>query len=152
MKITLIALGVGAGCLLFANSALAGACTAQIDTLQKQLQSSDAGMGPTGNATGGDQVTSNPVSPSGTAQAPTTPATGTMNDASQNKATSAQDVQSQNAGAGTLADQATGAASGATGNASALTSLQRAQQLDQAGDEAGCMNEITKAQGALKTQ
>ena len=156
MKLTVIALGASAGCLLLAGTALGGTCTAQIDTLQKQMQSSDAGMGPTGAGAGtganSDQITSNPISPSGTAQVPTTPATGTMNQASQNKATSPQDVQNQNTGAGTLADQASGAATGATGNAAALASLQRAQQLDQAGDEAGCMEEINKAQDALQTQ
>ena len=51
MKITLLALGASAGCLLLAGSAMAGPCSAQIDVLQKQLQATDAGMGPTGNGT-----------------------------------------------------------------------------------------------------
>lgn len=156
MKLTLIALGAGAGCLLMADSAIAGPCSAQIDMVSKQLAATDAGMGPTGGASGGtsttmDQSAANPVSPSGTPQTPTTPATGTMNDASQNKATSAQDVQNQNTGQGTMADQADGAANPAGGNSEAAAALTRAQQLDSAGD-AGCITEVNKAQDALMKQ
>jgi hypothetical protein len=154
MKITLIALGASAGCLLLAGSAMAGPCTAQIDALTKQMASTDAGMGPTGGAssvgTGTmEQSSANPVSPSAAAQVPTTPATGTMNEASQNKATSAQDVQSQNIGQGTAADQASNAAGG---NASASEALAQAKMFDQAGDEAACMGAVNKAQSALQTQ
>src|SRR5262245_10521206 len=90
MKITMIALGAGAGCLLLAGSAIAGPCSDQIAELSPQLNHTDAGMGATGN-NAMQQSTGNPVSPSGAAQVPTTPATGTMNEASQNKATSPQD-------------------------------------------------------------
>jgi hypothetical protein len=148
MKITLIALGAGAGCLLMASAATAGPCSANIEALSKQLQATDAGMGPTANA-GGTGGTANPVSPSGEPQAPTTPATGTMNEASQNKATSAQDVQNQNTGQGTMADQASNAARPAGGNQTAAASLERAKMLDQAGDEAACLDEVTKGQKAL---
>jgi hypothetical protein len=155
MKITMIALGAGAGCLLMAGSALAGPCTANIDALSKQLQASDAGMGPTENSGVGagtmNQSAANPVSPSGEPQAPTTPATGTMNEASQNKATSPQDVQNQNTGQGTMADQGSSAnaATPAGGNSTAAAALERAKMFDQAGDEQACMDEVTKAQGAL---
>ena len=145
MKITLIALGAGAGCLLMAGSALAGPCSTNIEALSQQLQATDAGMGPTANA-GGTAGTANPVSPSGEPQAPTTPATGTMNEASQNKATSAQDVQNQNTGQSTMADQAAG---GTVGNPTAAASLERAKMFDQAGDEVACLEEVTKAQKAL---
>jgi hypothetical protein len=152
MKIISIALGTGAACLLMAGSAMAGACTSQIDTLTKQLASTDAGMGPTGKSGVGsgtlDQSTANPVSPSGQAQTPTTPATGTMNQASQNKATSPQDVQNQNTGQQTMADQANNATP-AGGSPSAAESLERAKKFDQAGDETACMDEVTKAQKAL---
>jgi hypothetical protein len=149
MKLTLIALGASAGCLLFAGAAMAGPCSAQIDQLTKQMAATDAGMGPTGGATGTDTMAANPVSPSGQPQVPTTPATGAMNDASQNKATSPQDVQNQNTGQGTAADQA-GTMAG--GNQTASGALERAKMFDQAGDEAACMNEVNKAQGALPTQ
>ena len=163
MKITTIAIGASAGFLLMTGSAMAGPCTTQIDALQKQLQATDAGMGPTANSTTGtgtlDQSTAaNPVSPSGQPQVPTTPATGTMNDASQNKATSAQDVQTQNTGQGTAADTSTGAAAATTtgatagqasGTAEATAAIQRAQQYDQAGDAVACQNEVTKAQEVL---
>jgi hypothetical protein len=149
MKITMIALGAGAGCLLLAGSALAGPCSDEIATLSQKLQHTDAGMGATGeNAM--QQSTGNPVSPSGAAQVPTTPATGTMNEASQNKATSAQDVQQQNTGQGTAADAASGAAPTThTGSSAAVASVQRAQQLDQAGEEQACMEEVGKAKQSL---
>jgi len=159
MRLTLIALGAAAGCVVLASSAIAGPCTAQIDTITQKLAATDAGMGPTGaGAATGGEVTANAVSPSGAPQVPTTPATGTMNDASQNKATSSQDVQTQNTGQGTAADVATGAAAAtttgdtagqATGGAAAAAHVQRAQQFDQAGNEAACMDEVTKAQDAL---
>jgi hypothetical protein len=155
MKLTLIALGAGAGCLLLANSAIAGPCSAEIDQLTKQLAATDAGMGPTGGTNGAGNGTgtmaANPISPSGQPQTPTTPATGTMNQASQNKATSSQDVQNQNTGQGTMADQATGATSPTGGHSEAAAALARAQQLDAAGD-AGCLTEVNKAQDALKMQ
>jgi hypothetical protein len=152
MKMTMIALGAGAGCLLFAGSAIAGPCSDQIAMLSPTVSHTDAGMGATGeNAM--QQSAGNPVSPSGAPQVPTTPATGAMNEASQNKATSQQDVQQQNTGQGTTADTATGAApSSATGSSAAAASLQRAQQLDQAGNEAACMEEIGKARQAIGLQ
>jgi hypothetical protein len=154
MKRTLIALGAGAGCLLMAGSALAGPCTTQIDALNKQLQSSDAGMGPTANSGVGadsmNQSAANPASPSGEPST-THPPTGTMNEASQNKATSAQDVQNQNTGQGTMADQASNATAATTsgGHQNALAALEQARKLDQAGNEAACMEQVTKAQDAL---
>src|SRR3954468_4118362 len=155
MKRTLIALGAGAGCLLMAGSALAGPCTAQIEQM-RQLQSTDAGMGPTGGASPNGvnsmgQTAANSASPSDSSQTPTHPPTGSMNGASQNKATSAQDVQNQNAGQGPMAGQANGTAGATGGNPEAAAALARAQELDRAGD-AGCMTEVNKAQDALKTQ
>jgi hypothetical protein len=150
MKLTLIALGASAGCLLLAGSAMAGPCSPQIDVLLKQMTATDAGMGPTGAGTM-DQSAANPVSPSGEPQVPTTPATGAMNEASQNKATSPQDVQNQNTGQGTMADQAATGAANPTGvsvSSEAAAALVRAQQLDAAGD-AGCLTEVNKAQDAL---
>jgi len=152
MRTTLIAIGAGAGCLLMASTAMAGPCSDQIATLSQQLGHTDAGMGPTGeNAM--QQSTGNPVSPSGAPQVPTHPPTGTMNEASQNKATSAQDVQQQNTGQGTMADTSSGV-SPTTRSASSegAAALQRAQQLDQAGNEAGCMEELGKAKQALGTE
>jgi hypothetical protein len=150
MKIPLIALGAGAGCLLMAGTALAGPCGAQIDALTKQLEASDAGMGPTANGAVG-VGTMNPVSPSAAPKTTTHPPTGTMNEASQNKATSAQDVQNQNTGQGTMADQSTNATAATAngGNQSALLALEQARRFDQAGDQVACMDQVTKAQDAL---
>jgi hypothetical protein len=94
------------------------------------------------------QAGSNAVSPSGAPQVPTTPATGAMNEAAQNKATSAGDVQNQNTGQGTAADVASGATPSTT-DSSAAAALQRARAYDQAGDQAACMDEVGKAQSAI---
>ena len=59
------------------------------------------------------------------------------------------DVQGQNAGQGTAADQASGTA---TGNNAAAEALQRARMADQAGDATACMDAIDKAEDALKAQ
>ena len=105
MRITLIALAAGAGCLLLAGSAMAGPCTGQIDVLSKQLAAIP------------------PLPP---------------------------DAQGQNAGQGTAADQAGNNTT--TGNSAAAEALQRAKMADQAGDAVACMDDIEKAQDALKAQ
>jgi hypothetical protein len=45
-----------------------------------------------------------------------------------------------------MADQATG---GSVSNQTAAASLERAKMFDQAGDEAACLEEVTKGQKAL---
>lgn len=46
MKRSILILGLGAGVMLAAGSAAAGPCTAEIETLEKTLAATDAGMGP----------------------------------------------------------------------------------------------------------
>jgi hypothetical protein len=133
---TLLVAGTALGLVLAAGAASAGPCSTEIDTLQKQLSSTDAGMGPTG--TGEVTETGN-----------LHPPTDTMNEATQGKAASPGDVASQNQGEPTDADAAQ---AGEYGTSAAPieteASLERARQFDQAGDEAACMEEI----GKLKTQ
>ena len=133
---TLLVFGTAAGLVLAVSAASAGTCSTEIDTLQKQLSSTDAGMGPTG--TGEVAETGN-----------LHPPTETMNQATEGKAASSEDVASQNAGQPTDAEAAQ---SGEYGTSAApikaQASLERARQFDQAGDEAACMEEINK----LKTQ
>jgi hypothetical protein len=138
---TLLAFGTAAGLVLAAAAASAGTCTTELETLQKKLSSSDAGIGPAGNSMG----TGATIAETGKLQPPT----GAMNEASQGKAASPNDVLSQNQGAPTDAEAATSGQFGtAAGVAQASESLQRARELDQAGDETACMNEI----GTAKTQ
>src|SRR5262245_5588193 len=75
------------------GDAEAGQCTQEIEEYQKELSSTDAGMGPTDPA-------------ASATTAPETPATATMNEAAEGKATSGQDVQMQNQGQPTAADAA----------------------------------------------
>jgi len=116
------------------GEAEAGQCTQEIANYEKQLSSSDAGMGPT--------------DPSASTTATTeTPATATMNEAAEGKATSAQDVQQQNQGEPTAADAAQ-AQSALPAAGPAQGTLDQARQLDKAGKEAECMTvmESLKAQ------
>ena len=132
---TLLVLGTAAGLVVAAAAASAGTCTTEIERLQKQLSSSDAGMGPSGT-----------IAETGQLQPPTE----TMNQAVQGKATSPEDVLSQNQGEPTDGDAAAAGQLGtAAGAAEAGEALQRARQLDQAGDEAACMTEIGKAKTQL---
>lgn len=133
---TLLVVGTAFGLVLAAGAASAGPCSTEIDTLQKQLSSTDAGMGPTG--TGQVAETSN-----------LHPPTATMNQATEGKATSSEDVASQNTGQPTDAEAAqSGEAGASAAPIEAEAALERARQFDQAGDEAACMDEINK----LKTQ
>ena len=64
MRITLIVLGAGAGCLLLAGAAMAGPCSGQIDVLSKQLAAipplpPDAQGQSTGQGTAADQASNN---------------------------------------------------------------------------------------------
>ena len=82
---TLLVAGTAAGLVLAAGAASAGPCSTEIDTLQKQLSSTDAGMGPTGTGE---------VAETGTLHPPT----DAMNEATEGKATSPGDVAAQNQG------------------------------------------------------
>lgn len=136
----LLAIGTAAGMVLAAASASAGPCTTEIEALQKQLSSMDAGMGPTGSGT---------VAETGQLHPPT----DAMNETAEGKATSSGDVLSQNVGEPTDSEAAQ---SGEFGSSAAPVeaegALERARQFDHAGDEAACMEEISKAKTHLGVQ
>jgi hypothetical protein len=137
---TLLVAGTAFGLVFAAGAASAGPCSTEIDTLQKQLSSNDAGMGPTG---------AGEVAETGNLHPPT----DTMNEAAEGKATSPGDVASQNTGEPTDAEAAQAGEYG-TSAAPVETeaSLERARQFDQAGDEAACMEEINKVKTQLGAQ
>jgi hypothetical protein len=142
---TLLAIGTAAGVVLAAAAASAGPCTTEIDSLQKQLSSTDAGMGPTG--TGG--AAQGTIAETGELHPPTE----TMNEAAEGKAASSEDVLSQNQGAPTDAEAAEASRFGtAAGQADALKSLELARQFDQAGDETACMEQVSKAKTQIGVQ
>jgi hypothetical protein len=145
MMKTLLVIGTAAGLVIAASAASAGTCTTEIENLQKKLSSSDAGMGPTGT-TGMGTITE-----TGNLHPPT----DTMNQATDNKAASSNDVLNQNEGAPTDSETANSqAGSGAQfpGAANASDALQRARQFDQAGNEAACMDEIARAKSQFGVQ
>lgn len=140
MMKTLLVAGTAFGLVLAAGAASAGPCSTEIDTLQKQLSSTDAGMGPTG--TGEVAETGN-----------LHPPTDTMNQATEGKAASSEDVANQNQGQPTDAEAAQSGEYGTSAApVEAEASLERARQFDQAGDEAACMQEIDKMKTQLGTQ
>src|SRR5262245_59904591 len=123
---TLLVAGTAFGLMFAAGAASAGPCSTEIDTLQKQLSSTDAGMGPTGTGE---------VAETGNLHLPTE----TMNQATEGKAASPEDVANQNQGQQTDVEAAQ---AGEYGTSAAPVeeeaSLERARQFDQAGDEAAC--------------
>ena len=137
---TLLVAGTAFGLVLAAGAASAGPCSTEIDTLQKQLSSTDAGMGPTGTGEVAETSTLHPP-------------TDTMNQATEGKAASPDDVASQNQGAPTDAEAAQAGEYGTSAAPiEAEASLERARQFDQAGDEAACMEEIDKMKTQLGAQ
>ncbi len=136
MKKLLVA-STALGLTLAAGAASAGPCSTEIDTLQKQISSTDAGMGPTG---------AGQVAETGSKLHPPTEA---MNQATEGKAASADDVAAQNQGQPTDGEAAQ-AGAGTTLDSEA--SLERARQFDQAGDEAACMDEVNKVKSLLGAQ
>jgi hypothetical protein len=147
---SLFVLGTAAGMMLAAAAAGAGTCSTEIEGLQKKLSSSDAGMGPTGTGNvAGNAGAMGTITETGQLHPPT----DAMNQATEGKAASSNDVLNQNQGAPTSSDAAAAGQSGSAGGApQASDALQRARQFDQAGNETACMNEIGKAKAQLGAQ
>ena len=159
MKTITLLLGACALAALSAGTAGAGPCTTEIDNVTKLLASKDAGAGPTAgvaSATTGQHPPSaamgaaDPSTSASSAAAdsgrPQHPPTAAMNQATQGGAASPQDVQSQNRGGLTAAQQAEGGRRPASDNlASVQAALSEARGFDQAGREADCMDAIQRA-------
>jgi hypothetical protein len=73
------------------------------------------------------------------------PPTAAMNQATQGSAASPQDVQRQNQGQPTAAQEVQGQISDAHGIAAAMAALERARMLDQHGREADCQSAVGQA-------
>lgn len=146
----------------------AGPCTEQISALQKVLDSSDAGSGPTmrtgsttdmttgstqsqaGGTAAAVPATPRQVPPAG--EAPKTNATTAMNAATQDKAASPQDVRSQTQGQPTSSQIASGAAPAPDRAKQVEAALGRARSADQRGDATDCTNAVNEARGLLGTK
>jgi hypothetical protein len=135
--------------LLATASAEAGPCSEQISELQKTLASKDAGMGPVSPGTAETTVptTTNVPKAGGVAGTEATPA---MSEALKGRAASPEDVRRQNLGQPTAAESGeSGRAAPASNLSEATASLQRARELDKAGNEAECMSVIQKAKSQI---
>ena len=132
MKTTTLLLGACALVALPMGTAAAGQCTTEIENMTKLLASRDAGAGPTAGAA-----------------SPTTgqhPPSAAMSQATQGGAASPQDVQSQNRGGPTAAQQAEGARRPGSENLAELqAALNEARGLDRSGKESDCMDAIQRA-------
>ncbi len=146
----------------------AGPCTDQISDLQKILDSSDAGSGPTmrtgstnpsttgstqsraGSAEAPVSATPRQVPPAG--EAPKTNATTAMNAATQDKAASPQDVRSQIQGQPTSSQIASGAKPAPDRAKQVEAALGRARSADQSGDARGCTDAVNEARSILGTK
>jgi len=146
----------------------AGPCTEQISALQKVLDSSDAGSGPTmrtgstnamttgstqpqsGSAEAPVSATPRQVPPAG--EAPKTGATTTMNAATQDKAASPQDVRSQTQGQPTSSQIASGATPAPDRAKLVEAALGRARSADQQGDASECTSALNEAKSLLGTK
>jgi hypothetical protein len=157
MKILAASIGLGVG--LLAPPALAGPCSTEIETLTQALAAGGTATSPDA----GDHApaaTHLPKAPATSGSLPADP----LVPGQPPKVTGADNMPKAPSTAGTLpanpldsasGDKVTdpGAMPGATaGEGSAAASLQRARQLDQANDEAGCMAEIAKAKALIGTQ
>jgi hypothetical protein len=153
--------GVCAGLLLAAGTASAGTCTAEIESLQKTLSATGAiANADASDDTSLDQGTNATIAANagnGATQAPVPDANGT--DASGG-------MTAQNGGAGGApaqtapldsdVPQSGGTQAGQTAAAidpdGAAQSLAKARILAQAGDEAGCMEQVNQAKSQLGQQ
>jgi hypothetical protein len=193
MNRSALLLGFGAGLLFAAGTANAGACSAEIEALQKTIASIGTVAGgatdqPNANASAASQAegSTDTGTPGGTVPAPgeiPVPAAKTGQTAAKTGQTAAAGTEpvpapnGTDATGGMVADAGNGIAGGAGGvpaetapqdsvvpqagqPTSAATgaqpdpdaasqSLARAQLLDQAGDEPGCMKEVSQAKSQL---
>jgi hypothetical protein len=154
-------IGVGAGLLATALPAHAGPCSTEIETLTQALASAgtDTGSGtpavpamPKAPASAGTL----PADPFEPQQAPKLPDSHTVPKAPSTSGslppnplepttTAAADSKVTDPGAMPQGEAT-------AGGGDAASALQRARELDQAGDEAGCMAEIAKAKDLIVTQ
>jgi hypothetical protein len=157
MKIIVASIGVGVG-LLAALPAHAGPCSTEIETLTQALAS--AGTGPAAPATvpGIPKAPSTsgtlPADPLQPQQAPKLPDSHTMPKAPSTSGTLPPNPlePTANAAGSKVTDSGAMPQAGAAPGGEAAAALQRARDLDLAGDEAGCMDEIAKAKDLIVTQ
>jgi hypothetical protein len=163
MKIIAASIGMGVGLLAAALPAYAGPCSTEIETLTQALTSASTDSSP--GAPGTPAVPKAPAS-AGTPPAdplepiqppkvtdshtvPKAPSTSGSPPANPLEPTAA-------ASGSTVADAGAmpegGSQGGSVASDDAAAALQRARDLDQAGDEAGCMAEIVKAKELIVTQ
>ena len=121
------------------SSAIAGPCTAEIDTLAKRLSAKDAGSGPTVGALGQAQGQ--------TGTSGQHPPTAAMGQETQGKAASPEDVRRQIQGQPTAAQQgATRAPAGPSAMDEAEKALERARWFQVQGKEQECMEAVRQAE------
>lgn len=159
MKILTASIGLGLG-LLLVLPAHAGPCTTEIETLTQALASAGTDTNPSAPATPGlpkapstsGTLPHDPLAPQ---QPPKLPDSQTIPKAPSTAGSLPPNpLESTATAAGNkVTDPGAMPQDGGTGSGGeAVAALQRARELDLAGDEAGCMTEITKAKDLIVTQ
>jgi hypothetical protein len=137
MNVRTMLFATSVGLALSAMPAHAGPCSLEIETLAQAHPGAGAHL---------------PKAPSTSGHVPDNPLDTTIHGG--NLATAGA-IPKAPSTAGTLPENPLSSSSGANGaietDGTLSASLQRARELDQAGDEAGCMNEIAKAKQLLGT-
>src|SRR5262245_17755353 len=156
MKIMAASIGFGIG-LLAALPAHAGPCATEIEMLTQALASAgtDNGSGmpakpsvPKAPATAGTL----PADPTVPGQAPKLPDSHSIPKAPSTSGSLPANPLETSATGSKVTDPGAMPQDGSATNGEVVTALQRARELDQAGDEAGCMAEVAKAKDLTVTQ
>ena len=131
------------------GTAYAGPCTERISTIEKSLNATDAGSGPTKNTTTTTMAATAPGVPKA-GEAPGTGGTAGMNAAVGQTAASPADVQAQTQGAPTAAQAAQSGKASTSNSAQLSDALRLAKAADAKGDTAACTKAVDEAEGYLK--
>jgi hypothetical protein len=156
MKIVTASIGISVGALL-ALPAHAGPCSIEIETLMQALAGTGAGAnsGASGTAalpkapTSAGDLPANPLVPG---QAPKATGSDTIPKAPSTAGSLPANPLEATTQGNAAADAGATPSNGSMAGGDAAASLQRARELDQAGDEAGCMAEVAKAKELIGIQ
>lgn len=158
MKLMAVSIGLGVG-LLAAVPAQAGPCATEIETLTQALAGAGTDTAPATSTVPGlpkapASAGTLPADPLQPQQAPKLPDSHSMPKAPSTAGTlPANPLEPTTVGgAGKVTDPGAMRDSGAAPGGDAMAALDRARELDLAGDEAGCMTEVTKAKDLIVTQ
>lgn len=131
------------------GTAYAGPCTERISMIEKSLNTTDAGSGPTKKTATTMSAPTAPGMPKA-GEAPGTGGTAGMNAAVGQTAASPADVQAQTQGAPTAAQAAQSGKASSSPSTQVSDALRVAKAADQKGDASACTRAVEDAERFLK--